>query len=432
MPSWTLFEEQPEDYRRKMLGPGTVKVAIEAAVREGWDRYIGSELLGAENGSGGGAFIGMHSFGASGAIQGRLCQVRYYGGCGGRCSEETFEIEQYEWVTGSRTRVRSLASHDREIGMAIRVAINGFGRIGRLVLRAIVELGRRDIEVVAVNDLGPVETNAHLLRYDSVHGRFPAQVSVDGEFMIAAGHKMKVTAIKNPAELPHKELDVDIALECTGIFTSKDKASAHLAAGAKRVLVSAPCDSADLTVVYGVNHDKLTRDHLVVSNASCTTNCLVPVAKVLNDAVGIEHGMMTTIHSYTNDQPTLDQLHKDLYRARAAALSMIPTSTGAAKAVGLVLPELKGKLDGISVRVPTPNVSLVDLKFVARRATSVQEINDAIKGAAAGPLKGILEVVHDKLVSVDFNHHPASSSFRAGPDQGDGRHLRVGDELVRQ
>ncbi|MEY4708530.1 MAG: hypothetical protein RJB58_2253 [Pseudomonadota bacterium] len=295
--------------------------------------------------------------------------------------------------------------------MALRVAINGFGRIGRLVLRAIVESGRRDIEVVAVNDLGPVDTNAHLLRYDSVHGRFPAQVSVDGEYMIAAGHKIKVTCIKNPAELPHKELGVDIALECTGIFTSKEKAAAHLAAGAKRVLVSAPCDGADLTVVYGVNHDKLSADMLVVSNASCTTNCLVPVAKVLNDAVGIERGMMTTIHSYTNDQPSLDQMHKDLYRGRAAALSMIPTSTGAAKAVGLVLPELKGRLDGVSVRVPTPNVSLVDLKFVAKRATSVQEINDAIKGAALGPLKGILDVVHEKLVSVDFNHNPASSSF---------------------
>jgi glyceraldehyde 3-phosphate dehydrogenase len=295
--------------------------------------------------------------------------------------------------------------------MALRVAINGFGRIGRLVLRAIVESGRRDIDVVGVNDLGPIETNAHLLRYDSVHGRFPAQVSVDGEYMIAAGHKIKVTAIKNPAELPHKELGVDIALECTGMFTAKEKAAAHLTAGAKRVLVSAPCDGADLTVVYGVNHDQLTKDMLVVSNASCTTNCLVPVAKVLNDAVGIERGMMTTIHSYTNDQPSLDQMHKDLYRGRAAALSMIPTSTGAAKAVGLVLPELKGKLDGVSVRVPTPNVSLVDLKFVAKKTTSVQEINDAIKGAALGPLKGILDVVHDKLVSIDFNHNPASSSF---------------------
>jgi len=295
--------------------------------------------------------------------------------------------------------------------MALRVAINGFGRIGRLVLRAIVESGRRDIEVVAVNDLGPIETNAHLLRYDSVHGRFPASVTVDGDVMVAAGHRIKVTAIKNPAELPHKELDVDIALECTGIFTSKEKASAHLTAGAKRVLISAPGEDADITVVYGVNHDKLTKDHLIVSNASCTTNCLVPVAKVLHDAVGIERGMMTTIHSYTNDQPSLDQMHKDLYRARAAALSMIPTSTGAAKAVGLVLPELKGKLDGVSVRVPTPNVSLVDLKFCASRATSVEEINNAIKGAALGPLKGILDVVHDKLVSVDFNHNPASSSF---------------------
>src|ERR1700722_6966512 len=295
--------------------------------------------------------------------------------------------------------------------MALRVAINGFGRIGRLVLRAIVESGRRDIEVVAVNDLGPVETNAHLLRYDSVHGRFPAQVRVDDQLMFAAGHRIKATAIKNPAELPHKELDVDIALECTGIFASKEKASAHLTAGAKRVLISAPAENADITVVYGVNHDKLSKDHLVVSNASCTTNCLVPVAKVLHDTVGIERGMMTTIHSYTNDQPTLDQMHKDLYRGRAAALSMIPTSTGAAKAVGLVLPELKGKLDGVSVRVPTPNVSLVDLKFCAKRATSVQEINNAIKAAASGPLKGILEIVTDKLVSMDFNHHPASSSF---------------------
>jgi glyceraldehyde 3-phosphate dehydrogenase len=293
----------------------------------------------------------------------------------------------------------------------VRVAINGFGRIGRLVLRAIVESGRRDIEIVAVNDLGPVETNAHLLRYDSVHGRFPATVTVDGDIMTAAGHKIKVTAIKEPAKLPHKELGVDIALECTGIFTARDKAALHLEAGAKRVLISAPGDGADITVCYGINHDKLTKDHVIVSNASCTTNCLVPVAKVLNDAIGIEKGIMTTVHSYTNDQPSLDQIHKDLYRARAAAVSMIPTSTGAAKAVGLVLPELKGKLDGVSVRVPTPNVSLVDLKFVAKRATSVEEVNKAIIAAAGGPLKGILDVVHDKLVSVDFNHNPASSSF---------------------
>ncbi len=267
--------------------------------------------------------------------------------------------------------------------MAVRVAINGFGRIGRLILRAIIESGRKDIVVVAVNDLGPVETNAHLLRYDSVHGRFPAEVKVDGDHMIVDGQRIKVTAIKNPAELPHKELGVDIALECTGIFTSKEKAAAHLTAGAKRVLISAPADNVDLTVVYGVNHHKLTKDHIIVSNASCTTNCLAPVAKVLNDTVGIEHGFMTTIHSYTNDQPSLDQMHKDLYRARAAALNMIPTSTGAAKAVGLVLPELKGKLDGVSIRVPTPNVSVIDLKVVTKRATSVSEINDAMKRAAA-------------------------------------------------
>src|SRR5580692_7202416 len=312
--------------------------------------------------------------------------------------------------------------------MALRVAINGFGRIGRLVLRAIVESGRRDIEVVAVNDLGPVETNAHLLRYDSVHGRFPAQVSVDGEFMIAAGHRMKVTAIKNPAELPHKELAVDIALECTGIFTSKEKASAHLTAGAKRVLVSAPCDGADITVVYGVNHDKLTKNDLVVSNASCTTNCLVPVVKVLNDAIGIEHGFMTTIHSYTGDQPTLDTLHKDLYRARGAALSMIPTTTGAAKAVGLVLPDLKGKLDGSSIRVPTPNVSVVAFKFVAKRKTSPDEINNAIKTTADGngPLKGILGYTDEPNVSSDFNHDDRSSIFHLDQTKViDGKFVRV-------
>ena len=295
--------------------------------------------------------------------------------------------------------------------MAVKVFINGFGRIGRLVLRAIVESGRNDIDIVGVNDLGPIETNAHLLRYDSVHGRLPMEVKVDGDRMIVGRHKIKVTAVKDPAQLPHKELGVDIAMECTGIFTSKEKASAHLTAGAKRVLVSAPADGADLTVVYGVNHQKLTKDHIVVSNASCTTNCLVPVAKVLHDTVGIDKGMMTTVHSYTNDQPSLDQMHKDLYRARAAALSMIPTSTGAAKAVGLVLPELKGKLDGISIRVPTPNVSVVDLKFVAKRATTVAEINDAMKRAAAQELKGVLDIVDAPLVSSDFNHNPASSSF---------------------
>src|SRR5499426_2962295 len=295
--------------------------------------------------------------------------------------------------------------------MAVRVAINGFGRIGRLILRSIVESGRDDITVVAVNDLGPVETNAHLLRYDSVHGRFPMDVKVSGDRIIVDDQSIRVTAIKNPAELPHKELGVDIALECTGLFTSKEKASAHLKAGAKRVLVSAPADDVDLTVVYGVNHDKLTKDHVVVSNASCTTNCLVPVAKVLHDAVGIEKGLMTTVHSYTNDQPSQDQFHKDLYRARAAAQNMIPTSTGAAKAVGLVLPELKGKLDGISIRVPTPNVSVVDLKFVAKRPTTKEEINSAVKRAAEQQLKGILGYTEQPNVSSDFNHDPRSSVF---------------------
>jgi glyceraldehyde 3-phosphate dehydrogenase len=295
--------------------------------------------------------------------------------------------------------------------MTVKVAINGFGRIGRNILRGIVESGRKDIEVVAINDLGPVETNAHLLRFDSVHGRFPADVQVDGEFLVINGQKIRVTAIKDPATLPHRELGVDIAMECTGIFTSKEKASAHLTAGAKRVIVSAPADGADLTVVYGVNHDKLTKDHVVISNASCTTNCLAPVAKVLHDAVGIEKGFMTTIHSYTNDQPTLDQMHKDLYRARAAALNMIPTSTGAAKAVGLVLPDLNGKLDGSSIRVPTPNVSVVDFKFVAKKNTTKEEINAAIKAAADGPLKGILGYTNQPNVSSDFNHDPHSSVF---------------------
>ena len=295
--------------------------------------------------------------------------------------------------------------------MTVRVAINGFGRIGRNVLRAIIESGRTDIEVVAINDLGPVETNAHLMRYDSVHGKFPGTVTVEGDTINVGRGPIKVTAVRDPAQLPHKHLSVDIALECTGIFTSKDKASAHLTAGAKRVLVSAPADGADLTVVYGVNHQKLTKDHLVVSNASCTTNCLSPVAKVLNDVIGIEKGMMTTIHSYTGDQPTLDTMHKDLYRGRAAALSMIPTSTGAAKAVGLVLPELNGKLDGFAMRVPTPNVSVVDLKFVAKRATTKDEINAAIKAAAEGPLKGILGYTTAPNVSIDFNHDPHSSIF---------------------
>jgi len=293
--------------------------------------------------------------------------------------------------------------------MTVKVAINGFGRIGRNVLRAIVESGRTDIEVVALNDLGPVETNAHLVRYDSVHGRFPGTVTTGEDWIDVGRGPMKVTAIRNPAELPWG--DVDIIMECTGIFTSKEKVQPHLSTGAKRVLISAPGTGADKTIVYGVNHDTLTKDDLVVSNASCTTNCLSPVAKVLNDAIGIEKGMMTTIHSYTGDQPTLDTMHKDLYRARAAALSMIPTSTGAAKAVGLVLPELNGKLDGFAMRVPTPNVSVVDLKFIAKKATSVEEVNAAIKAAADGPMKGILGYTEDKNVSHDFNHDSHSSIF---------------------
>ncbi|WP_322893590.1 MULTISPECIES: type I glyceraldehyde-3-phosphate dehydrogenase [unclassified Yoonia] len=293
--------------------------------------------------------------------------------------------------------------------MAVKVAINGFGRIGRNILRAIIESGRNDIEVVAINDLGPVETNAHLLRFDSVHGRFPGTVTTTEDTIDAGRGPIKVTAIRNPADLPWG--DVDVVLECTGIFTSKDACQAHLSTGAKRVLISAPGTDADKTVVFGVNHQSLTAEDIIVSNASCTTNCLSPVAKVLNDTVGITKGFMTTIHSYTGDQPTLDTMHKDLYRARAAALSMIPTSTGAAKAVGLVLPELNGKLDGVAIRVPTPNVSVVDLTFEASRDTTVEEINAAIIAAADGPLKGILGYTDLPMVSSDFNHDPHSSIF---------------------
>ena len=295
--------------------------------------------------------------------------------------------------------------------MAVRVAINGFGRIGRNVLRAIIESGRTDIEVVAINDLGPVETNAHLLRFDIVHGRFPHQVTVSGDTIDVGRGPIKVTAERDPANLPHAAMNVDIALECTGIFTSKEKASAHLKAGAKKVIISAPGEGADKTIVYGINHALLGKDDVVISNGSCTTNCLAPMAKVMNDLVGIEKGMMTTIHSYTGDQPTLDTMHKDLYRGRAAALSQIPTSTGAAKAIGLVLPELKGKLDGISIRVPTPNVSLVDLKFLAKRSTTAQEVNDALIAASNGVLKGVMTVTHHPLVSSDLNHDPHSATI---------------------
>jgi len=293
--------------------------------------------------------------------------------------------------------------------MTVKVAINGFVRIGRNVLRAIVESGRTDIEVVAINDLGPVETNAHLMRYDSVHGRFPGTVTVDGDTIDVGRGPIRVTAIRNPAELPWG--DVDVALECTGIFASKEKAAIHLENGAKRVLVSAPAGGADKTIVFGVNHTALSADDKVVSNASCTTNCLAPVAYVMNKAIGIDKGFMTTIHSYTGDQPTLDTMHKDLYRGRAAAMSMIPTSTGAAKAVGLVLPELNGKLDGVAIRVPTPNVSVVDFKFIAARKTSVDEINGAIEAAAGQELKGILGFTKEPLVSMDFNHDSHSSVF---------------------
>ena len=295
--------------------------------------------------------------------------------------------------------------------MTVNVAINGFGRIGRLVLRAIYESGRKDIKVVAINDLASVETNAHLLKYDSVHGRFPYEVEAKGNSLFVDGHEIHCTQIKNPAELPHKELSIDVAMECTGIFVQRDDAAKHLTAGARKVLISAPGKDEDITVVYGVNDDQLTPEHQVVSNASCTTNCLAPVAYVLNEAIGIEHGFMTTIHSYTGDQKIVDTMHKDLHRARAGALNMIPTSTGAAKAVGKVLPELDGKLDGVAMRVPTPNVSVVDLKFVAKKSTTVEDIQNAIKEAADGPLKGILGYYDEPLVSSDFNHDPRSSVF---------------------
>ena len=301
--------------------------------------------------------------------------------------------------------------------MALKVAINGFGRIGRLTLRSIIENNRKGIDVAAINDLGPVETNAHLLQYDSVHGKFPSDVKTSADTIDAGRGPIKVFAERDPAKLPWRDLGIDIVFECTGIFTSREKASAHLTAGAKRVLVSAPADGADKTIVFKVNHDTLTKSDVIVSNGSCTTNCLAPVAKVLNDAIGIERGYMTTIHSYTGDQPTLDTMHKDLYRARAAAMSMIPTSTGAAKALGLVIPQLKGKLDGSSIRVPTPNVSVVDLVFAPKRATSVDEINKAIRDAADGPMKGVLAYTDRPLVSSDFNHDPHSSTFALNQTQ---------------
>ncbi len=295
--------------------------------------------------------------------------------------------------------------------MPVRVSINGFGRIGRLVLRAAFESKRGDIDIVAINDLAPPATNAHLLKYDSVHGRFDGEVSVDGNDLIINGKRVKGFQSTDPAKLDWTGLGIDVAMECSGRFTKRDDAAKHLLAGAKKVLISAPATDEDITVVYGVNHNDLKPSHMIVSNASCTTNCLAPVAFVLNNAVGIEHGFMTTIHSYTGDQRTIDTMHSDLHRARAAAINMIPTSTGAAKAVGKVLPALKGKLDGTCIRVPTPNVSVIDLKFVAKRATTVDEINQAILAASNGALKGILGAYAEPLVSSDFNHDPRSSIF---------------------
>ena len=297
--------------------------------------------------------------------------------------------------------------------MAIRVAINGYGRIGRNILRAHYEGGKKhDIQIVAINDLGDAKINAHLTKYDTAHGKFPGTVAVDGDYLVINGDKIKVCALRNPAELPWKDLGVDVVLECTGLFTSKAKAGAHLSAGAKKVIISAPGDKdVDATVVYGVNHGTLKAAHTVISNASCTTNCLAPLVKALNDRIGVVNGLMTTIHAYTNDQVLTDVYHTDLRRARSATMSMIPTKTGAAAAVGLVLPELNGKLDGFAMRVPTINVSIVDLSFVARRATTVEEVNNAVKQASEGELKGILEYNKDPLVSVDFNHNPASSVF---------------------
>ena len=297
--------------------------------------------------------------------------------------------------------------------MSVKVAINGFGRIGRNILRSIIENKNDNIKIVGINDLGPIETNAHLLKYDSVHGILNRDVIINGNDLDVGTGPIKVTAERNPENLPWKELDVDVVLECTGIFTSKEKAQQHITAGAKKVLISAPASGVDLTVVYGVNHKKISSEHQILSNASCTTNCLAPLAYVLNESIGIENGFMTTIHSYTGDQPTLDTMHSDLYRARAAATNMIPTSTGAAKAVGLVLPELDGKLDGVAIRVPTQNVSVVDFKFNSKKETSIEEINEAIKIASENELKNILSFNDKKLVSSDFNHNPSSSIFHS-------------------
>ncbi|WP_043769246.1 type I glyceraldehyde-3-phosphate dehydrogenase [Algiphilus aromaticivorans] len=309
--------------------------------------------------------------------------------------------------------------------MAVKVGINGYGRIGRNVLRALFESGRDDIEIVAINDLGSAETNAHLTRYDTAHGKFPGSVAVDGDFLVVNGKRIKVLAERDPAKLPWGELGVEIVMECTGFFASKDKASAHLQGGAKKVIISAPAGKDLKTIVYGVNHDTLTADDTVISNASCTTNCLAPLVKPLQDGIGIESGLMTTIHSYTNDQVLTDVYHSDLRRARSATHNMIPAKTGAAAAVGLVMPELDGKLDGYAIRVPTINVSMVDLGFIAKRDTSVAEIDKLLREAADGPLKGILNIVDGPLVSSDFNHDPASSSYDPSLTKVIGRNVKV-------
>jgi glyceraldehyde 3-phosphate dehydrogenase len=310
--------------------------------------------------------------------------------------------------------------------MAVRVGINGFGRIGRLVMRAAMEKGRNDVEFVAINDLGAVNVNAHLLKYDSVHGTFPGEVKSDDKSITVNGHKVAVLAERDPTKLPWKDLGVDVVFECTGIFSDKEKAAVHLSTGAPKVLVSAPSKGADKTIVYGVNHKTLTKDDKVVSNASCTTNCLAPPVYVLDKTIGVERGYMTTIHAYTGDQRIVDTLHKDLRRARGAALSMIPTTTGAAKAVGLVLPHLAGKLDGSAIRVPTPNVSVVDLVFISKKSTTAKEVNEAVEAASKGELNGILGYNTEPLVSIDFNHDPRSSIFDASQTQViDGTMVRI-------
>ena len=310
--------------------------------------------------------------------------------------------------------------------MTAKIAINGFGRIGRLVLRSIIESGRSDVSVVGINDLATSEANAHLLKYDSVHGRFNGDVKINGDMLVINGHEILMTRIKDPSQLPWKNLGVDVAMECTGIFSKKEDAMKHITAGARKVLISAPATDEDIVVVYGVNHDKLLASHLVVSNASCTTNALAPVAFALNNTIGIKNGFMTTIHSYTGDQNTVDTMHKDLHRARAAAVNMVPTSTGAAKAVGKVLPEMKGKLDGVSIRVPTANVSVIDFNFTASRPTTVEEVNKAIMNAADGSLKNILGYYTEPLVSSDFNHDPRSSIFAINETKViDGTFVRV-------